>query len=369
MKIAILTSKNQWFESYALQLSKELSNASIYKNHHDIQENYDIVFILSYHQIIPQESLLKNKHNIVIHESLLPKGKGWSPLFWQVLEGKNKIPFSMIEAIDEVDNGDIYMQEVLDLTGYELNEELRDKQAKTIIKMCLEFVNNYEKYKIPFKQSGDESFYLKRGKEDSRLDVSKTIKEQFNLLRIVNNDSYPAYFELDNNRYILKIELDKLGGVELIDFVDLTLKEKLMILDWRNSDNIRKWMHSQDEISIEGHVNFIDDLLFSKDRQYMVVKRDSNYFGVVYFNKIDFNRKQCYFGLYANPFNKIGGVGKTLQEVGVKYIFDLLKLKKIKLEVFKINIRAINLYKKFNFIEMNEKTVNGRKVNCMEFKR
>ena len=42
MKIAILTSKNQWFESYALQLSKELSNASIYKNHHDIQENYDI---------------------------------------------------------------------------------------------------------------------------------------------------------------------------------------------------------------------------------------------------------------------------------------------------------------------------------------
>ena len=27
------------------------------------------------------------------------------------------------------------------------------------------------------------------------------------------------------------------GGVELIDFVDLTLKEKLMVLNWRNSNN------------------------------------------------------------------------------------------------------------------------------------
>jgi methionyl-tRNA formyltransferase len=212
MKIAILTSENQWFEDYALQLSNYMNNANNYKNHNDIQAGYDIVFILSYHQIIPKNILLKNKHNIIIHESFLPKGKGWAPLFWQVLEGKNKIPFSMIEAVDEVDNGNIYMQEILSLTGFELNEELRDKQAKMIIKMCLEFVNNYEKYKIPFKQIGDESFYLKRGKEDSRLDVSKTIKEQFNLLRIVNNKEYPAFFELNNNRYILKIELDKSGG-------------------------------------------------------------------------------------------------------------------------------------------------------------
>ena len=124
----------------------------------------------------------------------------------------------MIEASDGVDSGDIYMQEVLKLTGNELNEELRAKQAKLTIQMCLEFVNSYEKYKIPFKQSGDESFYLKRDKEDSRLDVDKTIKEQFNLLRIVNNSNYPAYFDLDGNRYVLKIELDKSkkkgGGID-----------------------------------------------------------------------------------------------------------------------------------------------------------
>ena len=217
MKIAILTTKIQWFEPYAEELSKKLGNIPIFNNHVDFDGKYDIIFILSYHNIIPQEVLKKNGHNIVIHESLLPKGKGWAPLFWQILEGKGNISFAMIEASDGVDSGDIYMQKTLELVGNELNEKLRDKQAKLTIKMCLEFVNNYEKYKVPVEQSGDESFYAKRSKEDSRLDIDKTIKEQFNLLRIVNNDDYPAYFELEGNRYILKIELDNSEGGGRVD--------------------------------------------------------------------------------------------------------------------------------------------------------
>ena len=214
MKIAILTTKNQWFESYADALSEKLGNIPIFNNHVDFDNKYDIIFILSYHKIIPQEVLEKNKHNIVIHESPLPKGKGWSPLFWQILEGKNNIPFTMVEAGDGVDNGDIYMQEMLELTNYELNEELRGKQAKIIIQMCVKFVNDYEKYKIPVKQNGDESFYKKRDKKDSKLNIDKTIRDQFNLLRIVNNSDYPAYFELDGNRYTLKVELDYSSEVE-----------------------------------------------------------------------------------------------------------------------------------------------------------
>jgi methionyl-tRNA formyltransferase len=106
------------------------------------------------------------------------------------------------------------MQEILELTNHELNEELRDKQAKIIIQMCVKFVNDYEKYKIPVKQNGDESFYKKRDKKDSKLNIDKTIRDQFNLLRIVNNSDYPAYFELDGNRYTLKVELDYSSEVE-----------------------------------------------------------------------------------------------------------------------------------------------------------
>jgi len=49
----------------------------------------------------------------------------------------------------------------------------------------------------------------------------------------------------------------------LIDFVDLTRKEVLMVLGWRNHENIKKWMYSQDKISVEAHLGFLDELQFS----------------------------------------------------------------------------------------------------------
>jgi methionyl-tRNA formyltransferase len=205
MKIAILTSPNQWFIPYAKKLNQKIQNSKLFFNHKEINENFDIVFILAYHSII-ESKYLKHKHNIVIHESDLPQGKGWAPLFWQILEGKNEIVFSMFEASDGVDNGDIYMKKILKLNGYELNQELRKKQAELTIKMCLEFLNNYDKYKIPKKQIGEDSFYEKRTSKDSRLDITKSIKEQFNLLRIVNNEEYPAFFEIDGHKYKLTIE-------------------------------------------------------------------------------------------------------------------------------------------------------------------
>jgi len=206
MTVAILTSPDQWFITYAKKLQAKINNSGLFFNHKDIDNGFEIVLILSYHNIIQEKYLKKHKHNIVVHESALPKGKGWAPMFWQILEGKNEIPFTMFEASNEIDNGNIYMQKTLDLSGYELNEELREKQANFTIEMCLEFLKNYEKYQFPKKQKGKESFYLKRTPKDSELDINKSLKEQFNLLRIVNNEKYPAFFEIDGYKYKLKIE-------------------------------------------------------------------------------------------------------------------------------------------------------------------
>lgn len=206
MKIAILTSANQWFVEYAKILNNKIGNSFLFYNHRDLNASYDILFILGYHKIIGEEYLKLNKHNIVIHESDLPKGKGWAPLFWQVIEGKNEIVFSMFEASNGVDNGDIYLKKVLTLNGVELNKELREKQALLTIDMCLEFINNYEKYKWPSSQSGEESFYEKRTSKDSEIDISKSIEEQFNLLRTVDNNNYPAFFYKSGEKFILKIE-------------------------------------------------------------------------------------------------------------------------------------------------------------------
>ena len=101
----------------------------------------------------------------------------------------------------------------------------------------------------------------------------------------------------------------------------------------------------------------------------MIVKKDNNYLGIVDFTGIDFEKKSSDFGLYANPFEKILGVGKILEAVCLKYVFDLLKFKKIKLEVFSNNVKAIDLYKKFNFRKTGVKNINNKIVICMELEK
>ncbi|MCL9822321.1 formyltransferase family protein [Helicobacter colisuis] len=184
MRVAILTSPNQWFIPYAEELRAKIPKSDLYFSHQEIKQAYEIIFILSYHQIIPKTFLVKNKYNLVIHASNLPKGKGWSPMFWQILEGKNEIIFSLFEADEKADNGEIYLQKILKLNGVELYEELRDKQAK----MCQ-----------------TESFYPKRSPKDSELDLTKSLEEQFNLLRIVSNEEFPAFFCKEGKKFILKI--------------------------------------------------------------------------------------------------------------------------------------------------------------------
>ena len=49
-------------------------------------------------------------------------------------------------------------------------------------------------------------FYSKRNKKSNELDVNKSIEEQFNLLRVVDNERYPAHFNLNGHTYVLKIE-------------------------------------------------------------------------------------------------------------------------------------------------------------------
>mgnify|MGYP006306051143 CR=1 FL=1 len=198
---------NKWLDDY---IKKERFQ-DIYPNYtfailydsHDF-ENADIVFILGYTNILGKDFLSKSKINLVVHESNLPQGKGFAPVQWQVLEGKNKIPICLLEASEKVDSGDILIRNYFTLTGYELYDEIRSKQAFATIDLIHQFLKSYPNI-TKYKQKGEETFYPKRSSKDHELDVDKTIREQFNTLRIGNNEAWPSYFLLNGLKYTLKI--------------------------------------------------------------------------------------------------------------------------------------------------------------------
>jgi len=159
-----------------------------------------------------------------------------------------------------------------------------------------------------------------------------------------------------------------LNNIELINFTKMTLDEKKMVLSWRNHSEIKKWMYNSNDILLESHLEYIESLNNSLDKLYFLVKKDSNYIGVIDFTSIDRDKKSSEFGLYANASTQIPGVGRVLENICIDYAFNILKIKTLKLEVFSDNIQVRNLHKKFHFQETQKKIVNNKEVICMELK-
>lgn len=207
-KVSVLVDNDSWILPYATKLVESLKvegiKCKLYRKHNDVASG-DICFMLGCTKIVKDEVLKKNRFNLVIHESDLPKGKGFAPVAWQIIEGMDSIPVCLIEAGSNVDSGDIWLKDVIKLDGTELCNEWRAKQGEISIKLALKFVANFLELKNQ-KQEGAPSFYARRTPNDSELDIDKSINEQFSLLRTVDNVNYPAFFYRNGIKYKLLIE-------------------------------------------------------------------------------------------------------------------------------------------------------------------
>lgn len=166
----------------------------------------DLCFYLSYGRIVDAATRDRYRHSLVVHASDLPKGRGWSPASWLILEGADRIPVTLLEAVEGVDAGPIYLQEWLDLGGTELIDDWRGLLAAATVKLSQTFVARFpDVLDSAREQSGDATIYPRRRAKDSALNPDKTLSEQFNHLRIVDNEHYPAYFRYKGREFILRI--------------------------------------------------------------------------------------------------------------------------------------------------------------------
>jgi methionyl-tRNA formyltransferase len=166
----------------------------------------DILFLVSCSQMIGETDRDKYKSTLVLHASDLPKGRGWSPYIWSVLDGANQITVSLLEATEPVDSGAIWLKTTFDLAGHELLDEINEKLFEAELDLMTRAVQQFGQIK-PTPQVGDPGKYMKkRTPADSRIDPNKSIAEQFNLLRVVDSQRYPAFFDYQGMQYLIKIE-------------------------------------------------------------------------------------------------------------------------------------------------------------------
>jgi methionyl-tRNA formyltransferase len=184
-------------------LASDFHDVRLVHSHEELGSG-DVAFLLGCSGLVPGESLAKHRCNVVVHESDLPRGRGWSPVAWQVLEGKNEIPVCLFEAVEEADAGRVYLRDTMVLEGTELLPEIRHRQGEVTLRLCLRFLKMWPDIKGE-PQSGEATWYRRRTKEDDRLPVDRTIEELFDRLRVLDNQRYPGWFEIRGRKYMLSI--------------------------------------------------------------------------------------------------------------------------------------------------------------------
>lgn len=166
----------------------------------------DVLFLVSCSQIIRAAERDLYKKSLVLHASDLPKGRGWSPHIWAILRGENRITVSLLEAEDSVDTGRVWFKSSFELQGHELLPEINQRLFDTELMLMTRAVSEFG-FVVPQEQQEEAGDYMQRRTPmDSCIDAEIPISDQFELLRTVDNNRYPAYFDYRGHRYILKIE-------------------------------------------------------------------------------------------------------------------------------------------------------------------
>jgi methionyl-tRNA formyltransferase len=182
--------------------------------------NYDELNEVDYFIAISWRWMINNDLNklIVLHDSILPKYRGFNPLVSALINGENEIGVTAIFANKEFDCGDI-----IDYKKININYPIKIEEAINKISICyqellIEIIKKIQNKTIqPIKQNEENASYsLWRDEEDYFIDWeldSKTIERTINALGF----PYTGAKTTMDNQTIIITEAEAIEDVKIIN--------------------------------------------------------------------------------------------------------------------------------------------------------
>ena len=156
-----------------------------------------------------------------------------------------------------------------------------------------------------------------------------------------------------------EFEINEHSNVELCNYINLKDDEKRLVLEMRNHASVRVWMTNNEIISEKEHQKFLESLEDAKTKKYFLVKKKGTIIGSISFVNLKYGESTD-FGIYVNPHINFQGAGRLLESTAAIFAFKVLNVKKIFLEVFEDNVRAIDFYKRAGFKILDTKEVSQK---------
>jgi methionyl-tRNA formyltransferase len=167
----------------------------------------DILFLISCSEIVGSADRSAYHATLVLHASDLPRGRGWSPHIWQLIEGTDEITLSLLEAEDKVDSGRIWKKLKFPVPKHALWDEINSHLFDAELALIDFAVSEFEQISPTVQDLTIEpSYYPRRTSADSQIDPSQSIASQFDRIRVCDPNRFPAFFELQGKKYKLILE-------------------------------------------------------------------------------------------------------------------------------------------------------------------
>lgn len=125
---------------------------------------------------------------------------------------------------------------------------------------------------------------------------------------------------------------------------------------WIKAYDLRKLFLMRGDADWETHLTYFKRILNDPTQKVYAIMLDEIHVGNCGFKNISLSMNEGELWIYIGNSSMRGKkIGTNVIELLIKDAINVLKLRKIYLHVAEFNIHARNLYKKFNFIEVEQK--------------
>lgn len=126
--------------------------------------------------------------------------------------------------------------------------------------------------------------------------------------------------------------------------------DKDRILQWRNSERVRRNMYTDHIISQEEHDIWFEHALVDTRASYLMFLIEEKPIGFISFTNINQLHGRCDWAFYLGENDVPLGTGFAMEFFALDYSFLSLNIRKLCSEVFAFNVGVTKLHEKFGFV-------------------
>lgn len=166
----------------------------------------DIAFAIGWRYLINQEAYsIPPLGTLIIHDSLLPKYRGFAPMNWAIINGEKETGVTLFHIADGVDCGPIVDQLSTEIhrhdTAKTVDERLITLYENIIVKNLPAFASG--KVKSIAQNEKKATYTCKRTPEDGEINWHNSAEQIYNLIRGLTHPFPGAYTTIRSNKILI----------------------------------------------------------------------------------------------------------------------------------------------------------------------